>query len=162
VLPRVGPGGNLVLLPGVARITMELFLNIVWMLVAAGLLVAWRTRWIHERRGSSRRSLQEWSAISLALVLLFFAVSMTDDMHSEIVALEECSASKRDFAHALGAHAAPDSGAALHASSWAIVPPVPSFGPSRPLQKLEVAVQLSSSFLRSNQASGRAPPVSLL
>jgi hypothetical protein len=162
VLPRVGPGGNLVLLSGVARIAMELFLNIVWMLVAAGLLVAWRTRWIHERRGSSRRSLQEWSAISLALVVLFFAVSMTDDMHSEIVALEECSASKRDFVHALGAHAAPDSGAALHASSWAIVPPVPFVGLSSSLQKAEPAVQLRSSSPRSSQASGRAPPVSFL
>src|SRR5271170_4210539 len=104
---------------------MELLLNILGMLIAAGLLAIWRMRWVYQRRDSSRRSLQEWSAVSLALVLLFFAVSMTDDMHSEIVALEECSTSKRDFVHALGAHAAPDSGTALHAPYWAIAPPVP-------------------------------------
>jgi hypothetical protein len=141
---------------------MELLLNIVGMLIALGLLGTWRTRWVHQRRGSSRRSLQEWSAVSLALVLLFFAVSMTDDMHSEIVALEECSTSKRDFACSAAPHALPQSGTALHASSWAIVPAVPFFGPSNSLQKLELASQFRTTFLLSSDASGRAPPASLL
>jgi hypothetical protein len=141
---------------------MELFLNILWMLIAVGLVVIWRTRWIHQRRRSSRRSLQEWSALGLALVLLFFAVSMTDDMHAEIVALEECSASKRDLVCLLGAHALPQSGTALHTSSWAIVPPVPFFARSDARQKLELASQLRSSFLPGNHTSGRAPPVSFL
>ncbi len=141
---------------------MELLLNILGMLVAVGLLGTWRTRWVHQRRDSSRRSLQEWSAVSLALVLLFFAVSMTDDMHSEIVALEECSTSKRDFVCSAAPHALPQSGTALHTSSWAIVPPVPFVGPSNPLQKLELASHFRSEFLLSSDAYGRAPPVSLL
>jgi hypothetical protein len=141
---------------------MELLLNILGMLIVMGLLGTWRTRWIHQRRRSSRHSLQEWSALSVAVVLLFFAVSMTDDMHSEIMALEECSASKRDFVCSAAAHALPQSGTALHTSSWAIVPPVSLFGPSSPIQKLERAAQLHLSALSSNHASSRAPPVSFL
>ena len=141
---------------------MELFLNIFWILIAVGLIGIWRARWIHERRHSSRRSLQEWSAVSLALVLLFFAVSMTDDMHAEIVALEGCSATRRDLVCLPGAHALPQSGTALHTSPWAIVVPVPFFGPLSSQQKVELAAQLRSSFLSSNNASSRAPPVSFL
>jgi len=141
---------------------MELLLNILWMLIAVGLVVIWRTRWIHQRRRSSRRSLQEWSAIGLALVLLFFAVSMTDDLHSEIVALEEWSTSKRDFVCSPGAQPVPQSGTALHTSSWAIVPPVSLFARSDSQKKLEQASQISTSFLPSYRPSGRAPPVSFL
>jgi hypothetical protein len=137
---------------------VELLLNIVWMLIAVGLLVVWRTRWVHQRRRSSRHSLQEWSAVSLALVLLFFAVSMTDDMHSEIVVLEECSASKRDFFSLTSAHGMPQPATALHASSLALVPPVPFFSASSSFQKLELANQLRFSFLPTSQASSRAPP----
>jgi hypothetical protein len=162
VLPRVGPSGNLFLPSGVARINMELLLNILWMLIAVGLLGTWRTRWVHQRRDSSRRSLQEWSAVSLALVLLFFAVSMTDDMHAEIVALEECSATRRDLVCLPGAHNLPQSGTALHTSSWAIVAPIPFFALSSSQQKLELTTQLSSSFFPSDRASSRAPPVSFL
>jgi len=162
VLLRGAPGGNLFLPSKVARINMELLLNILWMLIAVGLIGIWRTRWIHQRRHSSRRSLQEWSAVSLALVLLFFAVSMTDDLHAEIVALEECSATKRDLVCLQGAHALPQSGTALHISPWASVVPVPFFGPSSSQQKVELAAHLRSSFLSSSDASSRAPPVSFL
>jgi hypothetical protein len=74
---------------------MELFLNLVWFLGAVVLVCVWRLRWIPQRSAGTRRGLHEWSAISLALVLLFFAVSMSDDMHAEIVALEDFSASRR-------------------------------------------------------------------
>ena len=94
---------------------MELLLNIVWMVIAVGL----DRNLAHAldpsaARITSRRSLQEWSAVSIALVLLFFAVSMTDDMHAEIVALEECSATRRDLVCLPGAHALPQAGTALH------------------------------------------------
>jgi hypothetical protein len=141
---------------------MELLLNILWMLIAVGLVVIWRTRWIHQRRRSSRRSLQEWSALSLALVLLFFAVSMTDDLHSEIVALEEWSTNKRDSGCSASPHLVPQSGTALHTSSSAIVQPVSFFGPSSSLRKLELASQSHASFLSNERSSGRAPPVSIL
>ena len=127
---------------GIARINMELLLNILWMLIAVGLIGIWRTRWIHQRRNYSRRSLREWIAVSLALVLLFFAVSMTDDMHAEIVALEECSATKRDLVCLPGAHALPQSGTALHTFSLAIVAAVPFFGSLEFASAIRTATQL--------------------
>lgn len=141
---------------------MELFLNVLWMLIAVGLLGAWRTRWVHQRHRAPRHSLQEWSALSIALVLLFFAVSMTDDMHSEIVALEECSTSKRELVCSAGAPALPRSGTELHTPSGAIAPSVPCFGASSPMGKLNLAQPVRSSFHPSNHASSRAPPVASL
>jgi hypothetical protein len=44
----------------------------------------------------------------------FFAVSMTDERHSEIVAFEECSTSKRELVCSPGDHALPQSGTELH------------------------------------------------
>jgi len=138
---------------------MELFLNLLWMLIAVGLLGAWRTRWVHQQHRAPRHSLQEWSALSIALVLLFFAVSMTDDMHSEIVALEECSTSKRELVCSPGAHALPQSGTELHTPFWVITPSVPIFGPSTPMRKFDPDAPVRSSILPSNHSSGRAPPV---
>jgi hypothetical protein len=141
---------------------MELFLNLLWMLIAVGLLGAWRTRWVHQRHRAPRHSLQEWSALSIALVLLFFAVSMTDDMHSEIVALEDCSTSKRALVCSPGAHGLPQSGTALHTPFWVIAPSVGFFGPSSAMRKFDLAAQVRSSVLQSNHSSSRAPPVALV
>jgi hypothetical protein len=141
---------------------MELFLNILWMLIAIALLGTWRTYWVHQRRRTARHSLQEWSAVSVALVLLFFAVSMSDDMHSEIVALEECSANKRDQVHLAAAQPLPRTGTALHTFPWAVASRVPLIESLTPLQNLELVEQVFTPFLPSDRSSGRAPPVSCL
>jgi hypothetical protein len=137
---------------------MELFLNLLWMLIAVGLLGAWRTRWVHQRHRGPRHSLQEWSALSIALVLLFFAVSMTDDMHSKIVALEECSTSKRELVCSPGGLSLPQSGTALHTPFWAIAPSVPFFDTSSSIRKFDLTAQVRPSLLPSSHSSGRAPP----
>src|ERR1700728_2396958 len=102
--------------------TMELLLNLLWLLIAVALVCVWRTQWSNQRPGTDRRHLQEWSAVSLALVLLFFAVSMSDDMHSEIVALEECSANKRDQVQASAAQPLMQSARGLRQAHWAVSP----------------------------------------
>lgn len=139
---------------------MELFLNILWMLIAVALLGTWRTRWIHERRRTLRHSIQEWSAVSVALVLLFFAVSMSDDMHSEIVVLEECAASKRYSVCSSPAHPLQQSAPVARASFWAIVPRVPLFALPTAVQTAELVEQARASFPPTAPTSGRAPPVS--
>ena len=77
---------------------METFLNILWLLIAAGVLAVWRTRWARQHRqpGYTRRNPpQEWTAVGCALVLLFFAVSLTDDLHFEMVLFDECATGRR-------------------------------------------------------------------
>jgi hypothetical protein len=142
--------------------TTEVLLNLVWLLIAAALLGAWRARWIHQRRASCRHSLREWSAVSLALVLLFFAVSMSDDLHAEIVALEDCSANRRDQAHVLGAHAANASGSAFHVPAWATAPRVGWFGPADAFGKTLPARPSCLLAWACSERSSRGPPVSFL
>lgn len=77
---------------------MELFLNILWLFIAFGLLGLWRTRWARQQHLAQRDPLREWTAFSCTLVLLFFAVSMTDDLHFDIALFDECSASRRHSA----------------------------------------------------------------
>jgi hypothetical protein len=74
---------------------MELFLNLLWVLIAAGVIAVWRNCWLPEAQASRREPFREWTAIGCALVLLFFAVSLTDDLHSSVSLLEDCSSSRR-------------------------------------------------------------------
>jgi hypothetical protein len=74
---------------------MELFLNILWVVMAAAALWLWRTRWVHQFREREHAPWRQWAAFVCALVLLFFMVSLTDDLHSELAFFEECSASRR-------------------------------------------------------------------
>jgi len=74
---------------------MESFLNLLWVAIAAVAFGFWRTRWLHDRSEPRRDPLREWTAFACALVLLFFVVSLTDDLHSELVIFDECSASRR-------------------------------------------------------------------
>jgi len=96
------------------------------------------------------------------LVLLFFAVSMSDDMHSEIIALEESSLSKRDqvFVSASAPLLHPD---AVRAPVWATTAqgavPLPSrnaFGTVLP------EVPSLPRFVATDPRCSRAPPVSIL
>jgi hypothetical protein len=86
---------------------MESFLNILWVAIAAVAFGFWRTRWLHDRSERRRDSLREWTAFACALVLLFFAVSLTDDLHSELVIFDECSASRRHSLALVRSHDAP-------------------------------------------------------
>jgi hypothetical protein len=146
----------------VGALKMELFLNLLWLLIAAVLLCTWRTQWIHERRGGMRHRVREWSAVSVALVLLFFAVSMSDDMHAQIVALEERSSNKRDQIYMAGPHCLPESGTATHMLALAAPSAMPRIGleagPADPLP----ANRLFASHLPGDLHPSRAPPVSLL
>ena len=74
---------------------MELFLNLLWVAIAVVAFGFWRTRWLRERPEHRRNPLREWTAFACALVLLFFAVSLTDDLHSELIIFDECCASRR-------------------------------------------------------------------
>jgi hypothetical protein len=74
---------------------LELFLNLLWLFMAAGAVGLWRTRWLRQKRESRREPVREWTAMACALVLLFFAVSLTDDLRSEAMLLEDSSAGRR-------------------------------------------------------------------
>ncbi len=95
---------------------MELFLNLLWGVIALASLAAWRGVWVRQDRISRRTSLDQWAAFTCALVFLFFAVSLTDDLHPSAALFDECSSGRR------GALAL----ASGHATHKADVPVMPS------------------------------------
>jgi hypothetical protein len=108
-------------------------------------------------REREHASWRQWTAFVCALILLFFMVSLTDDLHSELVVFEECSASRRHAACLARPHHAPQSHAA--GSVYATLT-TPSFTYALAQIGL-VTPELDHSRLdfHVGRTSGRAPPV---
>lgn len=140
---------------------MELTLNLVWVCVAvAGILalavVLSRAAAPSEARAST---LQKIVAMGCALVILFFVISMTDDLHNQAILFEEKKPSRVLFE---AANPAPSSAAQaipfvflLFVSRASRVFPLPSV--KRPVDTPQVS-NFASIF--SESVDGRAPPLS--
>ncbi len=142
---------------------MELVLNITWMLLACATLCIWRTRWVHERNRTLPHSLREWTAVSVALILLFFAVSMSDDLHPEMMLFEDSARSRRSSSLSVDAHHSPlHSGSPRHTTVPAVV--VALFAPENPRVSRTAVLDLEPAGLcfDGQSESCRAPPLSLL
>lgn len=86
---------------------MESFLNILWVALALAALYLWRMRWAGQPRANRHAPWRQWTAFICALILLFFTVSLTDDLHSELVVYEEATAGRRHTTDVAGPHHAP-------------------------------------------------------
>lgn len=138
---------------------MELFLNLVWVLIAAGTIGVWRTSWRSEKPRSHRDSLREWTAMGCALVLLFFAVSLTDDLHTAAMLLDECSASRR---HSICSHHSEQSKQIVKETGPAILPRIASVeSPLTYLYRVS-AGSYAAKFFVPDFSESRAPPASPL
>lgn len=138
---------------------MELFLNLLWVLIAASAIGVWRICWRRQKPRSRRDSLREWPAMGCALVLLFFAVSLTDDLYAAAMFLDECSASRR---HSICSHHSEQSRQIVKETGPAILPRIASV--ESPLTYL-CGINLSSYRVKSlvqGLSEGRAPPASSL
>jgi hypothetical protein len=139
---------------------METFLNILWVLIAAAGLATWQLQWVRQKRGQPRNAMREWTAMVAALILLFFAVSLTDDLHSDILLLDECATGRRHAAICTRGHGSPHEGNVVHATRAAVMPRLnsPAYA--------EVAGTIfadSHSSIRAPELRcffGRAPPIS--
>jgi hypothetical protein len=139
---------------------MESFLNLLWVAIAAAAFCFWRTRWLHERRDHGREPLREWTAFGCALVLLFFAVSLTDDLHSDLVIFDECSVSRRyspNMArpHDVTKHRTPELSSGIVMPSYLALAEAPHF-----VDRLAAAKETFFSSFDSWTPLGRAPPLS--
>ncbi len=88
------------------RLTMELFLNLLWGVIALASLAAWRGVWVRQERIARHTALDQWAAFTCALVFLFFAVSLTDDLHQSAALFDECSSGRRGTLAVFNGHAA--------------------------------------------------------
>jgi hypothetical protein len=142
---------------------MELVLNLIWLLLALAAIGLWRLRWTHQHQPRTRRQApwREWTAVACALVLLFFVVSITDDLHADVLALEDSTNARRQVNclstahhHAQSRHFPITQGAAM----------LPA-----PAQIIDLAVsalfakasQPASSRAEQKINSGRAPPIAI-
>jgi hypothetical protein len=137
---------------------MELLLNLVWLFVAVLALGASCKRWPADGSGPQRQTRRGWIALACALVLLFFVISLTDDLHAEVMVVEDASASKRDFCSLIdhSNHAASRTTASHHAV--AVLPPSSFFFPKVVVATvtLETLPAVDSAVCLS---PGRSPPV---
>jgi hypothetical protein len=137
---------------------MESLLNILWVLTAVAGLCVWRLRWLRQEGISERTPAQEWTAMIAALVLLFFAVSLTDDLHSELLLNDEGATARRCSLVSSCGHAATHGANAIHVANAAIMPePVTIV---RPLLCARIAtIERIPAFEGVfDSSSGRAPP----
>jgi hypothetical protein len=134
---------------------MESFLNSLWVVMAMVILGLWRTRWTHEHRHGRRDPLREWTAIACALVLLFFAVSLTDDLHAEVMLSDDCYTGRR---HSSCMHATPHSGKMVCSLAAAIVPGTPSIEAPQEIGRAAILDPTCVPSIHHHGRSGRAPP----
>lgn len=71
---------------------MELGLNFLWLLLAAGAFLLWGRG---VARPPSRRRALRLAALASALALLFPVISVTDDLHPQQAVMEDSNPSKR-------------------------------------------------------------------
>jgi len=70
---------------------METTLNLAWLAVTLAMIWLWRFRWVVSRRNPRSSSSLEVVALVCILALLFPVISLTDDLHPEIYAVDSIS-----------------------------------------------------------------------
>lgn len=135
---------------------MESFLNFLWVVLALAALYLWRVRWAGQPRESSHAQWRQWTAFVCALILLFFTVSLTDDLHSELTVFEENAASRRHTTCAACPHHAPP----MHAADPAFAIPVRAtvVAGSSPRELLATKADFFFAPAIPVTLAGRAPP----
>ncbi|HSY59103.1 MAG TPA: hypothetical protein VK795_06050 [Terriglobales bacterium] len=138
---------------------MELFLNLLWVLIATGVIAVWRNCWLPEAQVSRREPFREWTAMGCALVLLFFAVSLTDDLHSNVSLLEDCSSSRR---HSMCGHHSDQSNRTVREIGPAALPRIVEIDSPQFAAMVSCFVSAPSSEFLFEFTTGRAPPIAVL
>ena len=141
---------------------MESFLTLLWVAIAAGAFCFWRTRWLQQRRERRREPLREWTAFACAVVLLFFAVSLTDDLHSELITFDECSTSRRHSLSLTGSHDMPPHRIPEGSSGIAVRLCPGLQNPPQFIDRLDATKELLFFSVDSRAPFGRAPPLASL
>ncbi len=136
---------------------METFLNLIWLVIALGAGAVWRYQWLPKRLAPRSRALPEFVALICALALLFPSISLSDDLHPVIVAVDAASGKRNGSAILARAsqpsHAAPKAAAhtpAVLAAGTALA----SIGTSR----LVVFDHDFHPAAASSDYHGRSPP----
>lgn len=142
---------------------MELTLNLVWVGVAIAAILALMASL--SNNGARLREPASYArkviAMGCALVILFFVISMTDDLHDQQVMIEERQASRI----AASTEAAPNTDSARPTPTGSFVfspPPAFSLGTFAVRRGIENSEFRLPAAIDRETLRGRAPPVSLI
>jgi len=140
----------------------ELLLNLLWLSIALGATAVWRLSWARDRVAAPRDSFREWTAFACALVFLFFAVSLTDDLHQDVFLSDECSIARRHGSSAV--HAVDSGGTAtpVWSAPPAALPEHVRYAPVRVVGRIVEESRSSALPLAIRVRCTRAPPLSSL
>jgi hypothetical protein len=141
---------------------MELTLNLVWVCVVIVAIFVQIATLSRSATSSERPANHCWKIVAMgcALVILFFVISMTDDLHDQEILVEERRASRiavgtETLAHHASARSIP--------TDFLLFFPRTSFSLACPAIRRQVEPNefLFAAAIESENLSGRAPPVSL-
>lgn len=136
---------------------MELFLNLLWLLIAVSAFGVWHAHPSGGGCAPGNERRRGWIALACSLVLLFFVISMTDDLHSEVMLVEDATTSRR---HVSDLHACPHhvaSARAVHHRAAAVVSQSLFVRPFT-LLGFVASAPLPATLSRVSASPGRAPP----
>ncbi|MGB6200624.1 MAG: hypothetical protein WBF35_13855 [Candidatus Acidiferrales bacterium] len=137
---------------------METVLNLIWALLVVAALCVWQRRWVRQKAAARRNPLQEWTAFVCLMVMMFFVVSMTDNLHPEIFLCDGSSGGRRISLVRPSAHRPPVKRHTASSSSIAVPPHVDTasslvvFGAISPFERIAIL------FSPSDPSAARAPP----
>ena len=134
---------------------MEVLLNVTWLMVAVGAFFYWQAQVEGAARRREHKSRYRLLALTVALLLLFPVISLTDDLHAEQAAMEDSSRSLMKARNI--AQGCPGAGSA----SFVAVVTHPPFPAAVLHCFLGLVVQLEAPLLSLTQVSahdGRSPP----
>ncbi len=142
------------------RKAMEQFLNLFWLAIVLVTTLTWRKVSERQQRGNHYCPLRHAAALGSAFLLLFFAISMTDDLHPEILLVEG-----GDQRHSI-VLSCPDQhspgGTAVWATCVAIVRARQGLESLRPSYNVFPVAELCRSVFEKDQLPDRSPPASSL
>jgi hypothetical protein len=138
---------------------MEISLNLLWLGIALVFTGIWIFRW---RRASRICALSGAIALGCALILLFPSVSLTDDLHPQIVAFD-AAAGKRTISQLMstaGGRVSHGSAAGLNLPAHAIVGTLPNVLTLGLIVTGSVVAEKASARSDADHSSysGRSPP----
>ena len=101
----------------------ETLLNLLWVFIAVAAVVTWRVRWARERPVDRRNGFREWTALACSLVLLFFAVSLSDDLHEEVILSDLTSVGRKQAICFARSHSSNEIQKLTSTHNWTVLPP---------------------------------------
>lgn len=141
---------------------MELFLNLLWLSIALGALGAWGFKYSRRHPQTRRKWLAEFTALSCALVFLFFAVSLSDDLHADVILCDDCAAKRY---HALAwdcGHSSHQIAGRPHHVVAAAEPSQPTaIAQPQPVDRISFITAHVAVTLTQKSFFGRSPPRSI-